>query len=284
MSPLVEQEQAPVIAQLGAEKAELLSRLVEGLDGRALNWISGYLAGLASVAPAHAERSPRPAAAEARLTIVYGTQTGNSHLLAERLHRQAQGAGLAVRILSTGKYPLRELEKERLLYLVISTQGDGDPPDHRPGRAQGRAPPRARAGRLRPHLRAGRRAGGAAAQPARAGERASGGAPPRSKRRSNPRRTFASPNQMALGGAGDHPPQPSFPGCARGAGAERRAGAPAFSRGRNGTARGTRPASGDRRGPVASGAVDGERARLCPAPAHTAAVLHRLEPEGGRDR
>ena len=129
MSPLVEQEQAPVIAQLGPEKAELLSRLVEGLDGRGLNWISGYVAGLASVAPAHAQPSPRPAAAEARLTIVYGTQTGNSRLLSERLHRQAQDAGLAVRIVSTGKYPLRELEKERLLYLVISTQGDGDPPD-----------------------------------------------------------------------------------------------------------------------------------------------------------
>jgi sulfite reductase (NADPH) flavoprotein alpha-component len=36
---------------------------------------------------------------------------------------------MAVRTLSTGKYPLRELEKERLLYVVISTQGDGDPPD-----------------------------------------------------------------------------------------------------------------------------------------------------------
>ncbi|HZA13960.1 MAG TPA: assimilatory sulfite reductase (NADPH) flavoprotein subunit [Myxococcaceae bacterium] len=128
MSAPLPTREAPVIAQLGPEKAALLERLVEGLDARALSWISGYAAGLASVSSAPALSSPRPAP-QARLTIVYGTQTGNSRLLAERLHARAEAAGLAVRTLSTGKYPLRELEKERLLYVAISTQGDGDPPD-----------------------------------------------------------------------------------------------------------------------------------------------------------
>src|SRR5919106_5563407 len=124
------EKRAPVIAQLGAEKAGQLDRLVEGLDPGALNWISGYLAGLASASPMPAPAIAAPRAApEARLTIVYGTQTGNSRLLAERLHARAEAAGLSVRTLSTGKYPLRELEKERLLYVAISTQGDGDPPD-----------------------------------------------------------------------------------------------------------------------------------------------------------
>ncbi|MDP2274989.1 MAG: assimilatory sulfite reductase (NADPH) flavoprotein subunit [Archangium sp.] len=64
-----------------------------------------------------------------RVTILYGSQTGNSRALAERLHQQLEAAGVEARVLRTGEYPVRELAKETLLYVVISTQGDGDPPD-----------------------------------------------------------------------------------------------------------------------------------------------------------
>ncbi len=114
---------------LGEERSALLSRLVDGLDAQALNWLSGYLAGLSAQAPAQAPTLALQATPEERLTIVYGTQTGNSRLLAERIHRQAEVAGITARLLRAGEYPLRELKEERLLYVVISTQGDGDPPD-----------------------------------------------------------------------------------------------------------------------------------------------------------
>jgi sulfite reductase (NADPH) flavoprotein alpha-component len=107
---------------------------VEGLDAPALQWLSGYLAGLAAgrpAAPAPAPLTvlPGSAAAPLRLTVVYGTQTGNSRGVAERLAADASRAGLAVRVLRAGEYPLRELAGERLLAVVISTQGDGEPPD-----------------------------------------------------------------------------------------------------------------------------------------------------------
>ncbi|MFY2763375.1 assimilatory sulfite reductase (NADPH) flavoprotein subunit [Arenimonas sp. MALMAid1274] len=121
---------APValpVPPLPEDKVDLLARLTEGLDAPGLWWLSGYAAGLA------ARPGVRPAAAEpaasARLSIVYGSQTGNAKRLAEALARQAEGAGLAVRLLRADAYPLRELKDERLLYVVISTQGDGDPPD-----------------------------------------------------------------------------------------------------------------------------------------------------------
>ena len=41
----------------------------------------------------------------------------------------SNAAGLPLRILRADAYPLRELKTERYLYVVISTQGDGDPPD-----------------------------------------------------------------------------------------------------------------------------------------------------------
>ncbi len=117
---------------LSEEKSSLLTSLLDGLDAAALHWLSGYAAGLAVRRPAELHVLPTPAAAAQNapiLSIVYGSQTGNSRHLAEQLKREAEASGLGVRLLRAGEYPLRELKNERLLYLIISTQGDGDPPD-----------------------------------------------------------------------------------------------------------------------------------------------------------
>jgi sulfite reductase (NADPH) flavoprotein alpha-component len=130
----------PVFAQLlgplDAERSELVARVIEGLDAQALQWLSGFAAGLAferaqggragaATVPLAAPRAePQP-----RLAVVYGSQTGNGKRIAERLGRAAEAAGIAVRVQSTRDYPLRDLAGERLLVLVLSTHGDGDPPD-----------------------------------------------------------------------------------------------------------------------------------------------------------
>ena len=121
---------------LNEDRKVLLARLVEGLDGPSLWWLSGYTAGLAQVqAPPHLAVLPGGAAAAAtpqagqRLTVLYGSQTGNARREAEKIAQAAEAAGLAVRLVRTDAYATRELAGERLLYLVISTQGEGDPPD-----------------------------------------------------------------------------------------------------------------------------------------------------------
>ena len=120
---------------LSPEQFGLARSLAEGLDGAGLWWLSGYAAGLAQ-ARAGGVASALPATSAIhdsevaqRLTIVYGSQTGNAKRLAETLARQSEAEGLAVRLLRADAYPLRELCNERALYLVISTHGDGDPPD-----------------------------------------------------------------------------------------------------------------------------------------------------------
>lgn len=131
----------PVLAPipLVEERRALLAQAVAGLDGASLWWVSGYAAGLAQaqLAPqsASAPASPKAIAPAAgaltaqRLTIVYGSQTGNARRAAEALAQQAEASGLSVRLLRADAYPQRELASERLLYIVISTQGEGDPPD-----------------------------------------------------------------------------------------------------------------------------------------------------------
>ncbi|WP_343227487.1 assimilatory sulfite reductase (NADPH) flavoprotein subunit [Rhodanobacter sp. DHB23] len=119
---------------LAAERLALLNRLTEGLPPADLYWISAWTAALAAQAtrvalPAAAPPEAANTAAAGRLTVLYGSQTGNSRRVAERLAERATAAGLGVRLLRTGAYPVRELAQEQHLALVISSQGDGDPPD-----------------------------------------------------------------------------------------------------------------------------------------------------------
>ncbi|MCF7222450.1 assimilatory sulfite reductase (NADPH) flavoprotein subunit [Marilutibacter chinensis] len=130
---------SPAPAPLTDEQSGLLTRLTDGLDGAGLWWISGYAAGLARAqAPAArmatslATTAVLPAAdatPASPLTIVYGSQTGNARRVAEKLAAQAEAAGAVVRLLRADAYPTRELKDEKQLYIVISTQGEGDPPD-----------------------------------------------------------------------------------------------------------------------------------------------------------
>ena len=127
---------APLPSPLTGDQGALLSRFVEGADGGALLWASGYLAGAARALTPTALAIAAPALAPQPATIIYGSQTGNARRTAEALHAQLRDAGLPARLLRADAYPLRELGTESLLYLVISTQGEGDPPDDAIGFAE----------------------------------------------------------------------------------------------------------------------------------------------------
>jgi sulfite reductase (NADPH) flavoprotein alpha-component len=114
-------------------KHTLVNELLEGLDPGALSWLSGYFAGVAQgrqPAKASAAVAAVPAAAAARrLTILYGSQTGNAKRVAEALAERTQAVGLNTRLVRADGYSTRELKDEQLLYIVMSTQGDGEAPD-----------------------------------------------------------------------------------------------------------------------------------------------------------
>lgn len=113
---------------LSSEHSALLAQFAAGADAGGLLWASGYLAGLARSLEAPAS-APAVAGAITPATVLYGSQTGNARRAAEALHARLEAAGLPARLLRADAYPLRELKDERLLYIAISTQGDGDPPD-----------------------------------------------------------------------------------------------------------------------------------------------------------
>lgn len=114
---------------LDADQLARLSRELQSLTAAQLYWIAAWSAAQAEQVQ-RGGATPAPAGQPAgRLTIVYGSQTGNAKRIAEQLASRGEAAGLPLRLLRADAYPQRELAQERQLLLVISTQGDGEPPD-----------------------------------------------------------------------------------------------------------------------------------------------------------
>lgn len=78
----------------------------------------------AQVAPSAAGQSMPP------VTIIFGSQTGNAERVAEALHAECLQLGLDnAELVRADRYNTRNLKKEHYVFIVMSTHGDGDPPD-----------------------------------------------------------------------------------------------------------------------------------------------------------
>src|SRR5438309_4879662 len=115
---------------LSLDQWRLVENLAKTLTPEQARWISGYFAGLdagllrgdgGSVAPVIPPQ-------ERTLTIIYGTETGNSRDLAKALAASASDRGLAAKLADMGDYKVRQLKDEQDLLFVVSTYGEGDPP------------------------------------------------------------------------------------------------------------------------------------------------------------
>jgi sulfite reductase (NADPH) flavoprotein alpha-component len=124
------------------EQWRQVQSLAETLGPDQAVWLSGYFAGLgqslrafrgAEAVPSPAGMTPaaerRPATGSRTLTILYGTETGNSSELAEQIASRAGEVGLQARTADMASYKSRGLKDEQDLLLVTSTHGEGDPPE-----------------------------------------------------------------------------------------------------------------------------------------------------------
>src|SRR5690625_2316441 len=112
------------------DQAEQLNRLVTILSPDQLGWVSGYLAGLQSALAGNDSTAvPQAAAEQQRLTILFGSETGNAERIAERAGQLAVERGMPVRVINMADYKTRELRDERLLMIATATHGEGTPPD-----------------------------------------------------------------------------------------------------------------------------------------------------------
>lgn len=127
------------------EQAELLNRLLPTLTDSQKLWLTGYFAASqgASAAPAPQNEASAPATETAEatpaaaapviskeVTILYGSQTGNAQGLAKSAGKTLEENGFNVTVSSMSEFKPANLKKVKNLLVIVSTHGEGHPPDN----------------------------------------------------------------------------------------------------------------------------------------------------------
>ncbi|MED0684716.1 assimilatory sulfite reductase (NADPH) flavoprotein subunit [Bacillus altitudinis] len=117
------------------EQAELLNQLLPTLTDQQKIWLTGYLSAQAALGGSEAV-TPAPSAAapvqpvSKDVTVLYGSQTGNSEGLAKKTAQHLEEKGFQVTLSSMSDFKPNNLKKINNLLVIVSTHGEGDPPDN----------------------------------------------------------------------------------------------------------------------------------------------------------
>ncbi|VTP17589.1 Sulfite reductase [NADPH] flavoprotein alpha-component [Phytobacter ursingii] len=115
---------------LNPEQLARLQAATTDLTPTQLAWVSGYFWGVLNQQPGAAAATVAPAATEApTITLLSASQTGNARRVAEALRDDLLAAKLNVKLVSAGDYKFKQIANEKLLIVVASTQGEGEPPE-----------------------------------------------------------------------------------------------------------------------------------------------------------
>lgn len=118
---------------LSETKLNVLKQISGDLSRDEAIWASGYLAGLAGGTTLTATLPPQQTEntiqnAVKKITLAYGTETGNSKKLATALAGIIKKKGIQVKLADLSQYKPKDLSKEEFFFVIISTQGEGEPP------------------------------------------------------------------------------------------------------------------------------------------------------------
>ncbi|WP_368205388.1 assimilatory sulfite reductase (NADPH) flavoprotein subunit [Aeromonas sp. s5] len=117
------------LTPLSDEQQRQLSQALSTLNTQQLAWVSGYLYGLSQAGNQPAVTGAAASTPSGSLTILYGSQTGNAKGVASAIKAQAEARGLPVTLTSMADYKPKQLKKETHLLVVVSTYGEGEPPE-----------------------------------------------------------------------------------------------------------------------------------------------------------
>lgn len=115
---------------LNPEQLARLQAATTDLSPAQLAWVSGYFWGVLNQQPgANVASAPAPAVEIPAITLISASQTGNARRVAEALRDDLLAANLNVNLVNAGDYKFKQIASEKLLVVVTSTQGEGEPPE-----------------------------------------------------------------------------------------------------------------------------------------------------------
>lgn len=114
----------PERSPFSPDQRKALDSLLAGFDALQRGWLSGFLAAGAAV-PVH---TAIPVSA-GKLTVLYGTESGNTEALADRAVKDAKKRGFKAVMKNMADISPADLAKEENLLVIVSTWGDGEAPE-----------------------------------------------------------------------------------------------------------------------------------------------------------
>ncbi|WP_019211013.1 NADPH-dependent assimilatory sulfite reductase flavoprotein subunit [Yersinia massiliensis] len=112
---------------LSPEQLARLQTAVGDLSSTQMAWLSGYFWGMVNQQPGVVASPAAIAPPAVTITLISASQTGNARRLAEQLRDDLVAAKLSVNLVNAGDYKFKQIAQERLLVVVASTQGEGEP-------------------------------------------------------------------------------------------------------------------------------------------------------------
>lgn len=124
----------PVIpgnAPINPEQAAWLNQFLPSLTPEQLLWVEGFISGIRAgqSGPAAATAPAAAAAATPELTVLYGTESGNSEGLADQTVKAAKSSGFKAKAVNMADLKVSKLKEIQNLLVIVSTWGEGDPPE-----------------------------------------------------------------------------------------------------------------------------------------------------------
>ncbi len=125
---------------LNEKQLAALNELVNGITPDQIVWLNGYLEGTlaglagkngtavtaAGIQTAGIQNEP---VVKTNLTILYGSETGHSQVLATKLAEKAAFKNISANVFDLYEYNYKKLQEEDNLAVIVSTHGEGEPPD-----------------------------------------------------------------------------------------------------------------------------------------------------------
>ncbi|KAA1179807.1 NADPH-dependent assimilatory sulfite reductase flavoprotein subunit [Photorhabdus heterorhabditis] len=108
------------------EQLARLQSAIGDFSSNQLAWLSGYFWGMVNQ-QSQSQVVASAAPVQETITLISASQTGNARRLAEQLRDTLLAEKLNVNLVNAGDYKFKQIAQEKILIIIASTQGEGEP-------------------------------------------------------------------------------------------------------------------------------------------------------------
>jgi len=120
----------PNTAPFAPEQVQWLNQFLPSLQADQLIWLEGFVSGLRAGKGGAIAAAPAAPAEKPEVTILYGSESGNAESLADQTAKVINGKGFKAKVLNMGDIKPAKLKGVKNLLVLVSTWGEGDPPEN----------------------------------------------------------------------------------------------------------------------------------------------------------